>query len=38
MNEDLRLHREAELQMGLADQARAQNRPGDAAAYDRRAA
>jgi hypothetical protein len=38
VNEDLRLHREAEVFMGLADQARAQNRPEDAAAHDRRAA
>lgn len=38
MNEDLRLHREAEVMMGRADQARAQNRPLDAARFSRQAA
>jgi hypothetical protein len=38
MNEDLRLHREAELMMGLADQARAQSRPLDAVRFSRQAA
>ena len=38
MNEDLRLHREAEGFMGRAAQARAQNRPLDAARFDRQAA
>ncbi len=38
MNEDLRLHREAEAFMGLADQARAQRRPAHAARFDRQAA
>lgn len=38
MNEDLRLHREAEFFMGLADQARAQSRPDEAAKFDRQAA
>ena len=38
MNEDLRLHREAELFMGPADQARVQCRPRDAARFDREAA
>jgi hypothetical protein len=38
MNEDLRLHREAEACMDLADQARARRRPLDAARFDRQAA
>jgi hypothetical protein len=38
MNEDLRLHREAEALMGLADQAKAQRRLVDAARLNREAA
>jgi hypothetical protein len=38
VNDDLRLHREAELFMGRADFARAQNKLDEAAAHDRRAA
>jgi tetratricopeptide (TPR) repeat protein len=38
MNEDLRLHREAEVLMGRADLARAQGRPQDAARFSREAA
>jgi hypothetical protein len=38
MNEDLRLHREAEALMGLADQAKAQRRLSDAARLNREAA
>jgi hypothetical protein len=38
MNEDLRLHREAEAFMGRADLARAQSRLADAAVHYRRAA
>src|SRR6187402_1125367 len=38
MEKDLELHREAEGFMGRAAQARAQNRPLDAAIFDRQAA
>jgi hypothetical protein len=38
MNEDLRLHREAELYMGLAAKASAQSRPEDARKFNRQAA
>jgi hypothetical protein len=38
MNEDLRLHREAEALMGLADQAKAQRRLADSARFNREAA
>ena len=38
MNEDLRLHREAEALMGLADQAKAQSRFADAARLNFQAA
>jgi hypothetical protein len=38
MNEDLRLHREAEALMGLADQAKAQRRLSDSARFNREAA
>jgi hypothetical protein len=38
VNDDLRVHREAEGFMGRADQARAQNRPLDAARFDCQAA
>lgn len=38
MQKDLELHRKAEVQMGLADQARAQCRPLDAVRHSRQAA
>ena len=38
MHKDLELHREAEVEMGLADQARAQCRPLDAVRHSRQAA
>src|SRR5438045_1073325 len=38
MNEDLRLHREAEVMMGYADQARAQSRFLDAKKFSRQGA
>jgi hypothetical protein len=38
MHKDLELHRQAEVEMGLADQARAQCRPLDAVRHSRQAA